>query len=687
MTATEAEWRVYPRVAATYHRLGWTPLPLPREAKKDPPAGYTGYNGRTATWADIQRWMAEPRYGNIALRLPDGVIGLDVDTYGQKNGAASLTDLENRFGRLPATYSSTSRGPGPSRILFYRVPVGTRLLANPAPDIETIQHHHRYAVVWPSLHPDHGGMYQWYDDALEALDGPPAIDMLTELPWTWWDGLRSIGAGKAGECATTAETVAFLAAHTEANWWDGLSVVKAQLHAGKGSRHDRLIVHACWTMREVAAGCYPGADARDMLADWWNHVIDNTRRAEGPELGDALAWAVGQLAEDTERVERLRAEHPSPEDLIGPPQADRPATKNGNTAATADRQLTLTPASDIPPRPVKWLWTDRIPTGTLVLLGGREGIGKSICAYNLTANITCGQLPGIHHGTPKSVIVAATEDSWSHTIVPRLMAAGADLTKVFRVDVTEATGRRCELSLPKDVIGLAEAIRQVDAVLVLLDPLMSRLDSKLDTHKDAEVRQALEPLVNLADTANAAVMGIIHVNKSTLRDALDLIMASRAFTAVSRAVLFAMVDPDDEKVRLLGQAKNNLGRLDLPTLRYQITETVVAHTDDGAVLTGQLTWLDTTDRTIADALESAADSSEYRTLASEAADWLHDYLVSKGGGDDSAEIKREAQKAGHAADGLRRARHKLKILATTSGFPRRTYWSLPGTYTEGDNLV
>ena len=138
------------------------------------------------------------------------------------------------------------------------------------------------------------------------------------------------------------------------------------------------------------------------------------------------------------------------------------------------------------------------------------------------------------------MIIAATEDSWAHTIVPRLMAAGADLDRVFRIDVVE-DGAETGLSLPRDVAQLTEVISEADASLVILDPLLSRLDSALDSHKDAEVRQALEPLVKVADVANVTVLGLIHVNKgaSTGRpydaDGLARLCGRRARRAVRHA--------------------------------------------------------------------------------------------------------------------------------------------------------
>jgi RecA-family ATPase len=353
--------------------------------------------------------------------------------------------------------------------------------------------------------------------------------------------------------------------------------------------------------------------------------------------------------------------------------------ENGKAAAAsaANRVVAFTAASEIKVRPVRWAWENRLPVGAVSLLGGREGIGKSTCAYTLGAQLTKGTLAGAYYGEPRSVIIAATEDSWSHTIVPRLMAAGADLDRVFRVDVMTTEGFGSELSLPVDIPALKERAAQEGAAMLLLDPLLSRLSPSLDSHKDAEVRQALEPVSRLAADSGIAVLGIIHVNKSGSSDPLSLIMGSRAFVAVARAVLFAMTDPEDDDGCLLGQPKNNLGRLDLPTLTYKIEGAKVAETDEGDVWTGQLHWTGDTDRTVGDALD-AASRGEDRSAVEEATVWLEDYLMSKGGAEQSSTIKAAAKPAGHSGRTLQRARARLKVTTESIGFPRQTYWLLPG---------
>ena len=106
-----------------------------------------------------------------------------------------------------------------------------------------------------------------------------------------------------------------------------------------------------------------------------------------------------------------------------------------------------------------------MPLGGLSLIAGPEGLGKSTLAYWLASEITRGRLPGKHRGTAKAVLVVATEDSWDHTIVPRLMAAGADLELVYRVEVITTVGTHATLSLPKDNSELESSLRQTGAAL------------------------------------------------------------------------------------------------------------------------------------------------------------------------------------------------------------------------------
>jgi len=350
----------------------------------------------------------------------------------------------------------------------------------------------------------------------------------------------------------------------------------------------------------------------------------------------------------------------------------RPVDPLESESVTVDRVIRLTPVALITLRPTHWLWDDRIPYGALVLGAGREGIGKSLFCAWLTAEITLGTLPGVHHDHPRSVIYAATEDSWERTIAGRLRVAGADLQRVYRVDV-EYIGTAVPLCLPRDCAELADQIRLHDVALLILDPLISVVDPRINVNQE-ELRTALEPLAALADHTGAAIFGLAHFNKASGTDALSRITGSRAFAAVARAAIAFARDPHAaDGSCVLSQIKNNLGRLDLPSLRYSV-ESVTVATDEGPGQWGRLVITGETD-THVDTLLTDTDTLD-RTERDAAAGWLTDYLTLNPKSP-SSEVKKAGKAAGFSERTLQRARMSLNVTATEAGFPRRTFWDLP----------
>lgn len=351
---------------------------------------------------------------------------------------------------------------------------------------------------------------------------------------------------------------------------------------------------------------------------------------------------------------------------------DEHALPRQECACGPGRHLIVQRASDITMRRVSWLWEGRIAAGTLALLAGREGLGKSTLTAWIVARVTRGDLPGDDCGRPRSVIIAATEDSWEHTLVPRLAAAGADLSRVLRVEVQTALGFTTGLSLPGDLSDVGQIVSSEDVGLLVLDPIMSRLES-LDTHRDAEVRIALEPLVRMADNLGMAIIGLIHLNKSST-DPLNAVMGSKAFTAVARSVLTVVADPEDEddRRRLLGVAKSNLGAIP-PGSDVFTVETATVPSEDGLIPTGALSWHGTSTTTVKGAM--ADPGMEVQGALGEACEWLTDYL-SMHPGTPRVEVMRDASKAGHADRTIKRAATSIGVVSRTEGFPRRAMWSL-----------
>jgi len=366
-------------------------------------------------------------------------------------------------------------------------------------------------------------------------------------------------------------------------------------------------------------------------------------------------------------------------------QAARLAAEPDEEPAEAQRRkVRFTTGSNIEIARARWLWDGRIAVGTFTLLAGREGLGKSTVAYWVAARVTRGELPGEFAGEPRAVLICASEDAYSEVIIPRLIAAGARLDLVYRVDVItgESVG---ELSLPGDLLAIGEAAVRYRAALLLLDPLISRL-GRADTHKDGETRQALEPLSAMAGATGMAVLGLIHHNKSSAADVLTQVMGSRAFTAVARSVHTVVEDPDDESGlrRLFGTVKNNLGPAGLPTLSFTIAEVTVGHDPhDGLPVPGsKVVWGPDSDVSVGEAFRLTREGGGGPTQTAEAQRVIRDLLDHHGGCITSKQAKAAGRQEGISEATMKRAAAKLRLVVESSGYPRTTTWTDPESVTQ-----
>jgi hypothetical protein len=310
--------------AAAWRSAGWLgTLPLPAGAKSEPPKGYTGRDAGFPIDSEVDQWAAEKAHGNLAVRLPRGVVGLDVDDYGDKHGAQSLARLEEAYGPLPPTYTSTSR-PAPSGIRLYRVPFDfeghgvPRLDGRKVEAIEVIQFKHRYLCAWPSIHPE-GRPYVLVSPGGEVLAAPMRAEDLTELPAAWVAGL-SVGQPKPK--LTTARPAAPTTGDTGAAD-RALGKYIAELHSGS-ARHDAATEGAMALGRLASLG-YPGADANiDALHNAFLAAVsgDGSRTTAGAEA----EWKrIVDSAEDSLSREAPRIPPYEPRRMRPPPSAFRGA--------------------------------------------------------------------------------------------------------------------------------------------------------------------------------------------------------------------------------------------------------------------------------------------------------------------------------------------------------------------------
>jgi hypothetical protein len=237
----------------------------------------------------------------------------------------------------------------------------------------------------------------------------------------------------------------------------------------------------------------------------------------------------------------------------------------------------LTLAADIPMRRTYWGWADgrfgRIPIGELTIVAGHGEAGKSTFNIELLSQVTRGDLPGHWFGVPQPVIIAASEDDWEKTIIPRLVAAGADLDIVYRFDViTSEYPDGTSISLPHDYGELESAIRREGIVWVFLDSVVGAIDIAKDVNHGQHVRAVLEPLADIARRQRCVIIGNVHFNKNTAGAAMERMSGSMEFRNVARAVIYLAMQ--DDGVGVISKQKNNLG-ISWPSIMYDIVEVLV----------------------------------------------------------------------------------------------------------------
>lgn len=642
----------------------------------------------------IGEWWARWPAALIGHRIsPDHVI-LDIDP--RHHGNDTWRALKTELGQLPTTRAHASgRGDGGGH-LWWMNP-GIKLAIAPfdrwaeerglgheitdtdgnrlrwSCGVDLLHHKHRYTILPPSPHPDTHQPYTWIDG--HGLHVPPAVMPQLLVDLTTDDTPPE--PPRPSRDPDPDSIADWYSAHYR--WTNLLPRHHWTLRGGDGD-HDR----ARWR-HPTATSAFSATLKHGCLFVYTpNTPFEVTTPGDPHGYTLFRAWALlehrGDMAAAASAARELKDGpnnrrngndlswiHPKPE--VDP--------ETGETQPRT-RPLVLTPASSIKLRKVKWCWDQRLALGTLGLLAGPEGLGKSTLAYTLAAAITRGDLPGEHHGTPKAILVCATEDSWGHTIAPRLHAAGANLDLVYRAEIQLADDILVGLSLPLDILEVEHAARQVDAALLILDPLISRIEGALDTHRDGDVRKALEPLVSMADNTNMAILGLIHHNKSGSTDPLNVVMASKAFTAVSRSVHTVIRDPDDETGlrRFFGTPKNNLGRTDLPTLSFTIAPWSYP-TDEGEGSTGQLRWGPEIREAIADILARSVTDPQDKSALDEAVQWLEDYLRERQMRARAGDVINAGKAAGHAERTVQRARKKLEIETSKSGYQGAWMWSLP----------
>ncbi len=207
---------------------------------------------------------------------------------------------------------------------------------------------------------------------------------------------------------------------------------------------------------------------------------------------------------------------------------------------------------DIEQTSVEWLWFPYLPFGKLTIIQGNPGEGKTYFAMMLTAACTNRKtFPNMEEIEPFNVIYQTAEDGMGDTIKPRLVEAGADLSRVMVIDDTEEA-----LTLSDDRIE--KAIRQNQVRLLIIDPVQAFIGADVDMNRANEVRPVFRKLGMIAEKTGCAIVLIGHLNKSSGTQSTYRGLGSIDIMAAVRSLLFIGKVKKDPTTRVLIHEKSSL---------------------------------------------------------------------------------------------------------------------------------
>jgi putative DNA primase/helicase len=331
--------------------------------------------------------------------------------------------------------------------------------------------------------------------------------------------------------------------------------------------------------------------------------------------------------------------------------------------------------SDIQLQPIEWLWKGYLARGKFSLLAGQPGTGKTTIAMAMAAatSSTCG-FPDGTFCAPGNVLIWSGEDDPADTLLPRLVAAGAERSRCYFIDGTKVDGQIIPFNPATDMDCLQEAIEEIGGVdLIIVDPVVSAVSG--DSHKNTEVRRALQPLVDLASVTRAAILGISHFSKGGQGgDPTQRVIGSVAFTAVARVVLVAakVKSEDGSDVRILARSKSNIGK-DGAGFEYTLEQAEVQQ----GIEASHVVWGKAVDGDARDLLTDPNDDDQTKEEAVDAVELLRTCLTGPGWFP-AKETTKTLTDAGFTKKQVWTASRKLDVVRTRGGFQGAFYWRLPG---------
>ncbi|QHP70992.1 AAA family ATPase [Bradyrhizobium sp. LCT2] len=333
-------------------------------------------------------------------------------------------------------------------------------------------------------------------------------------------------------------------------------------------------------------------------------------------------------------------------------------------------------AADVQPREHDWLWDGHLLCAAVEMMTGLPSIGKSQvhCSFVACVTTTKPWPDGTDSGEPANVVMLTAEDALDQELIPRLMAAGADLKRVHILKCIKSDGNDRQFLLDSDLDMLEKVVTEIgDVKLITIDPITSYQGVKIDSHKTTAVRSQLGPLKDFAERNHVAVSCITHPAKAAGNKAIDWFIGSQAYIAAARVghVCIPEMETDDngDKIEtgrvLFCHVKHNASER-MPTLAFRKKSFDLHGTscDPFTIIQSvRVEWgEDSVDISADEAIREAASSGNVNRLTGKQAEVVAFLRQMLQGGEPVAkrDIDAEAAKRGYSHEQLKTARNNLK---------------------------
>ena len=338
----------------------------------------------------------------------------------------------------------------------------------------------------------------------------------------------------------------------------------------------------------------------------------------------------------------------------------------------SEPELKLINMESVKVEQIEWLLYPFIPFGKVTIIQGDPGEGKTTMVLQIIAKLTRGEpillnkksqkeaqqdseenlkqevLSQDNPIQPVNVIYQTAEDGLGDTIKPRLLAAGADCSRVLVIDDREQP-------LTMVDVRLEEAIMQTKARMVVLDPIQGFLGTDVDMHRANEIRPLMKRVAVLAEKYHCAIILIGHMNKNSNGKSSYRGLGSIDFQAAARSVLIVGRLKDEPETRVMCHVKSSLAP-EGKSVAFRLDKE-----------TG-FQWIGEYDISADDLLSGDARGQKSRI----AKEFLLDILAD--GGMAQKKIEEEASKQGIKKKTLRNAKQELEIDSVKRG--HQWFWIL-----------